>query len=215
MTTPKLHAVPTDAKSEGGVTKTSPLDKFRSTRKPAIAGVETLQSGLPVMRIAAAKDWVRLHPDANTFWSDELCFVNVPVKGQKKDTLHLITEDLALAYLPSALIQRFRLVLASKPQDVFFLCIVPTQNLDNQFNADSVAACERAKGEWIMVTSRREEGVDGYKIEHTRDENPFDDPKWPKQVLDDLIVATFRGCSIESEDSDPLRRLVGARQNIS
>jgi hypothetical protein len=146
MTTPKLHAVPTDAKSEEGVTKkTSPLDKFRSTRKPAIAGVETLQTGLPTMRIAEAKDWVRLHPDVDNFWSTELCFVNVPVKGQKKDTMHLIAEDLALSYLPSGRIQRYRLALASKPQDVFFLCIVPSQNLENTFNADSVAACERCQ----------------------------------------------------------------------
>jgi hypothetical protein len=42
------------------------------------------------------------------------------VKGQKRDTLHLIEEDLALRYLPSGKILRFRLALASKPFDVFF-----------------------------------------------------------------------------------------------
>ena len=35
------------------------------------------------------------------YWSPELCFVNVPIKGQKRDTLHLIDEDLAMRYLPS------------------------------------------------------------------------------------------------------------------
>src|SRR5262245_18373433 len=106
MNKPNLHAVPTVAKGEE-----NPLDKFRSTRKPAIAGVETLQAELNVMRLAEAKDWVRLHPNAEDYWSPELCFVNVPVKGQNKGTLHLITEDLALAHLPAGRIQRFRLAL--------------------------------------------------------------------------------------------------------
>ena len=72
---------------------------------------------------------MRLHPDEETYWSHELCFVNVPIKGQKRDTLHLIDEDLAMRYLPSGKIQRFRLALATKPFDVFFLCHVPSRNL--------------------------------------------------------------------------------------
>jgi len=122
---------------------------------------------------------------------------------------------LALAYLPSGRIKRFRLALGSMPQDKLFLCIVPTQSLDNAFNADAVAACERARVEWVMASSRRDEGLDGYKIETTRDKNPFDEPKWPTQKLMDLIVAAFRGRMIESEDSEALRRLVGARQKMS
>ncbi len=55
---------------------------------------------------------------------DELCFVNVPVKGQKRDLLHLVDEDLVPPdVLPQVL--HFRLALASKPHDVFFLCHVP------------------------------------------------------------------------------------------
>ncbi len=79
--------------------------------------------------MAAAKDYAMLHPDVENYWSDELCFVNVPVKGQKHDTLHLIDEDLAMKYLESSEILRFRLALATKPYDVFFLCEVPTQNM--------------------------------------------------------------------------------------
>ena len=91
-----------------------------------MAGVETLSTGLPHHKIAAAKDFVRLHPDEETYWSPELCFVNVPIKGQKRDTLHLINEDLAMRHLPSGKIQHFRLALATKPHDAFFLCEVPT-----------------------------------------------------------------------------------------
>ena len=67
---------------------------------------------------------MRLHPDEETYWSPELCFVNVPIKGQKRDTLHLINEDLAMRHLPSGKIQHFRLALATKPHDAFFLCDV-------------------------------------------------------------------------------------------
>ena len=90
------------------------LDKFKSKHPAAVAGVETLPTGLPHHKIAAAKDFVRLHPDEETYWSPELCFVNVPIKGQKRDTLHLINEDLAMRYLPSGKIQHFRLALATK-----------------------------------------------------------------------------------------------------
>jgi hypothetical protein len=71
------------------------LNKFKSKRAAAIANVETLLTTLPHHSISQAKDFVRLHPDEATYWSPELCFVNVPVKGQKRDTLHLIDEDLA------------------------------------------------------------------------------------------------------------------------
>jgi hypothetical protein len=72
------------------------LDKFKTKRAAAVANVETLQTGLPHCKLAAVKDFVRVHPDEENYWSPELCFVNVPIKGQKRDTLHLIDEDLAL-----------------------------------------------------------------------------------------------------------------------
>jgi hypothetical protein len=140
------------------------LDKFKSKLASTIANVETLPGQLPIHNIAQANDYVRLHPDEELYWSPELCFVNVPIKGQKRDTLHLIDEDLATLYLPSKKILRFRLALATKPHDVLFLCRVPTQNLDNSFNAANLQACEVAKTSWVEVTSRKEEGVDSYKI---------------------------------------------------
>src|SRR5215467_2802373 len=78
------------------------LDKFKSKRAAAIANVETLQTALPHHSISQAKDFVRLHPDVEKFWSPEVCFVNVPIKGQKRDTFHLINEALAKKYLPPA-----------------------------------------------------------------------------------------------------------------
>jgi hypothetical protein len=207
---PKLVEVPPAeaiAKPEG-----FSLDKFKSKRAAAIANVETLQTGLPHHSISQAKDFVRLHPNEESYWSFELCFVSVPIKGQKKDTLHLIEEDLAMQYLSSGKIQRFRLALASKPFDVFFLCHVPTQNTDNEWNMSNIAACAVAKTMWVQATSRREENVDGYKVDYAREQDAFPDPKWLTQPLGELIEKTFTGRMIDREDHPALLRLTGARQ---
>jgi hypothetical protein len=188
------------------------LDKFKSTRAVAAANVETLLTALPIHSIAQAKDFVRLHPNENEYWSDELCFVNVPIKGQKRDTLHLIVEGLAMRFLPSAKIIRCRLALATKPYDTLFLCQVPTQNLDNTFNASNVAACEQAKRLWTQATSRKEEGVDSYKVDFAQHEDAFPEPHWPTQSLQELIWHTFDGRMIDREDHPGLLRLIGARQ---
>jgi hypothetical protein len=188
------------------------LDKFKSKRAAAVASVETLQTGLPHHSMSQAKDFVRLHPDEEAYWSPELCFVSVPIKGQRHDTLHLIDEDLAMRYLPSGRIMRFRLALATKPSDIFFLCHVPTQNLDNSWNENNMRGCENAKTTWVQLTSRREEGVDTYKIDFAHDQDAFPEPKWPTQSLANLIEVTFAGRMIDREDHPALLRLIGAKQ---
>jgi hypothetical protein len=191
------------------------LNKFKSTQDVNIANVETLLTALPHYTISQAKDFVRLHEDESKYWSPELCFVNVPVKGQKRDTLHLIDETIAMRYLESARIQRFRLALATKPNDVFFLCHVPTQNLDNLWNQSNLQACEQAKALWVQVTSRKEEGVEAYKITLSRDADAFPTPKWPKQSLDEIIYRTYTGRMIETEEHPGLLRLIGAKHEVS
>jgi hypothetical protein len=191
------------------------LDKFKSKRAAAVASVETLQTALPHHSIAQAKDFVRLHSDEVDYWSPELCFVNVPIKGQKRDTLHLIEEELAMRFLPSARILRFRLALATKPNDIFFLCHVPTRNTDNGWNASNLQACEQAKTHWVLATSRKDEGVEAYKIDFAKDPDAFPEPNWPTQSLADLIGKTFAGLMIDSEDHPGLLRLIGARQSTS
>lgn len=188
------------------------LERFKSKRGPQMAAVETLLTALPHSSISQVKDFVRLHPDEENYWPPELCFVNVPVKGQKRDTLHLIDEELALRFLPSARVLRFRLAIASKPHDIFFLCEVPTQNLDNIWNLTNLQACEEAKTTWVQATSRKEEGVEGYKIDYARDSDAFPPPKWPTQPLDQILTQTFAGnLSITHERHPGLLRLIGAR----
>ena len=187
------------------------LNKFKSKRADAVAKVDTLQTGLPVSSMSQAKDFVRLHPDEE-YWSPELCFVMVPIKGAKRDSLHLIEEDLAMQFLPSGKIMRFRLALTTKPLDVFFLCRIPTRNLDNSWNRDSVAGCEQAKKLWTQATSRGEEGVDAYLLQVARDPDAFPEPKWPEQSFSDLIDRAFAGRMIVNEEHPALLRLIGARQ---
>jgi hypothetical protein len=191
------------------------LDKFKSKRDVALANVETLPTELKVHNIAAAKDFVRLHPNEESYWSPELCFVNVPVKGQKRDTLHLIEEDLALQYIQPGRILRYRLALATKPYDVFFLCQMPSRNLDNEWNRAAVKACEQAKTLWTIVVSRKEEGVETYKVDYSRDPDAFPEPKWPTLTLNELILTRFSGLVIDKEDHPGLLRLVGAKPAIS
>jgi hypothetical protein len=189
------------------------LEKFRVTRDPSIGTVETLLTALPHHPIAQAKDFVRLHSNQDTHWTPEYCFVAVPVKGMKRDTLHIISEEIGLAKVPGAL-SRFKLALASKPHDVFFLCHVPTRNLDNPWNFTNLTACETAMQSWVKATSRRAENVDGYLINHALSPKAFPEPKWPKQSLAELIEVTFAGRMIEREDHPGLLRLLGAEQDL-
>jgi hypothetical protein len=191
------------------------LDKFRSTRDPTVAGVETLQTPLPILSAAQAKDFIRLHPDEDAYWTPEYCFVSVPVKGVRRPPLHLIVEGLAERYLQPARIARHRLALASKPYDVFFLCHIPTRNLDNSWVDSNLRGCEAAKTAWVEVTSRGDEGVDAYKITVAHNVDTFPEPKWPTQSLDDLIKVTFGGYMINSEDHPGLLRLRGAKQSVA
>jgi hypothetical protein len=196
------------------IPKPSFMAKFKSKRPPAISGVETVLTALKVMKGADANDFFCMHPDEDEYWSCEMCFVTVPILGQKHDTLHVIDEDLAMEHLESKQIKRFRLALASKPHDVFFLCIVPSQNIDNGYNSTALAGCELARTRWVQLLSRKAEGVDEYRVKFTRDEDPFPEPKWPTRSFDELLEVTFRGANIDTPTHPGLLRLIGAKQDL-
>jgi hypothetical protein len=183
------------------------LDDYRSDQIPP-DGIETLQMALPVHNMSAAKDWVKLHPD-ETYWSPELCFVNVPIKGQSKDQLHIIKKWIAARHLAPGKIAYGRLVLATKPYDVFFLCRIPTRNLDNSWNETSLRAAEQAKTLWTQVTSLKSQNIEDYKVETAANAKAFPEPRWPTQDLAELIGASFPGRNIDTEDHPALLRLTG------
>ena len=220
MTKPTLRNVNADSNAEPEVTSIKKpaekpsLDKFKSKKEPA---AKVAATELPIHSIAEAKDYVRLHPDVKNYSSDELCFVNVPIKGQKKETLHLIDEDIARKYIPSGKIQRFCLALATKPDDVLFLCKIPTRNLDNDWNNTAVKACDQAKTKWTQVTSLKEEGIENYKITCAEEDDGFDEPTWPTggQTLEDMFNTRFSGLCIDRPDHPALLRLRGKKQSNS
>ena len=76
MNKPNLKVVAEDGKS------TFDLDRFKSSRPPGSAGVAALVTALPVHKISEARDFVRIQSEED-MWTPELCFVNVPVKGQR------------------------------------------------------------------------------------------------------------------------------------
>jgi hypothetical protein len=190
------------------------LDRFKSKRASVLAGVRTLLPGLPHHRIADAKDYVRLHHDEENYWSGELCFVNVPIQGQKNDLQHLVIEELAMQYLPSARIIRHRLALGTTPYDRFFLCHVPSQNLDNIWNETNLRACLEARKFWTEATSRKGEGAEGYFINYAEHATAFPEPEWPTQSLSELIETAFTGRLITEADHPALLRLRGAEQKL-
>ena len=190
-------------------------EKFKSKNAPTISGVETLLTALPVLKIGDVGDWTRLHPSEDEYWWPELCFVSVPIKGTKRDLLHVIDDDIAVKYLPAKKIKRQRLALACKPHDVFFWCIVPSQNLENPWNADALAACHRAQTHWVEAVSRRPEGAEGYKIEFAQDQGAFPEPKWPARSRDELLEATFKEPNIDHDHHPALLRLIGAKQDLT
>ena len=215
--TPELRAVeaPDPQASVIKIKKPSFSEKFRSKNAPTISGVETLLTALPVLKIGEVDDWTRLHSSEDDYWSCELCFVSVPIKGANRDMLHVIDDDLAVQYLPAKKIRRHRLALACKPHNVFFFCIVPSQNLDNSWNADALKACYLAQTHWIQALSRRSENADGYEIKFARDQGAFPAPKWPSRSLDELLEVTFKDANIDHDRHPGLLRLIGAKQDLA
>ena len=210
-----LSAPPADDDESMSIPKPtkSMMDLCKSTEDPSIAGVENLLTALQHYKLSEANDWARLHPNETTHWSSEYCFVNVPIKGQKKDTLHPILESLAKRYLDAKRILRFRLALATKPYDVFFLCHVPSRNLDNKWNDDALRACLHGKTKWVQTLSRKAENTDGYHIKFAQDQDAFPEPNWPRQSLSEIVDLTFHGRIIDNTDHPGLLRILGAKQS--
>jgi hypothetical protein len=218
---PAAKSAPAPAPEEpGSIEKPPPgeiLARFK-TKRPLDERIQTLLPALPHGKISEAKDYVRLHPD-DAYWSGEYCFVMVPVPGIKGSVLHLLASDLAEARPPGSL-QFFRLALATKPHDQFFLAQVPSRNLDNEWNRSNLEACTAAKASWKMVISKATEGSEGYHIKPTESElrgegDPFPEPNWPAESLDAIVAKAFDGRMILNRESPAWRRLVGLKQKLS
>ena len=94
------------AATELKIVKPSFSEKFKSKNAPTLSGVETLLMPLPILKIGDVGDLTRSHPSEDDYWTAEMCFVSVPIKGTKRDMLHVIDDDLAVQYLPAKKIKR-------------------------------------------------------------------------------------------------------------
>jgi hypothetical protein len=92
---------------------------------------------------------------------------------------------------------------------------VPSQNLDNAWNADALKACHLAQTHWVQATSRRSEGVDGYKIDFAQDQDAFVGTAWPTRSKDELLEVTFKEANIDYDRHPGLLRLIGAKQDLT
>ena len=180
----------------------SQLDMFKSTRDPSIAGVETLLTALPHHNMSEAKDWVRLHPDEENYWSPELCFVHRA--DQRAKTRPAASDQRRSGQaLPR---QRSDPALSlgagdqSRTTSSFSVtCRRRTSTTPGTTPACGLACRPRAK--WAQATSRKGENAEGYQITYAKDQDSFPEPNWPKQTLDELILVTFNGRMIDQRRS--------------
>jgi hypothetical protein len=180
-------------------------------KRGTVEPIAALPTALAHYRISQAKDFVRLHPDEDNYWSDEIWCIEVPIKGQKHGTLHMIDKDLAAKYVHRDKIKKFQLALASKPYDDFFLAEVPCQNLEeNQWNATNLRGCREAKSRWVQLVSLRKEGQDKYGIVPAQHQESLPEPNWPTQPLLKMIALAFENRMVTSPDHPALQRILGA-----
>jgi hypothetical protein len=64
---------------------------------------------------------------------------------------------------------------------------------------------------WTQATSRKEEGVEAYKVDAARNPEAFPAPNWPSQKLWNLIEVTFTDRMIQSADHPGLLRVIGEK----
>jgi hypothetical protein len=198
------------------IKKPSIQDRFRVTKPPSIAGVDTVLQPLPILKISEVNDYCRVHPDEECCWTGLLYFVSVPIVHDPKHAqLHIITEELADKYIQPKRRKVHRLALATKPYDVRFFCIVPTDNVENSWNKSALAGIELAKRQWVEVTSLKATGVDEYKVTCARDHDAFPEPKWALHSVDEYLDVTFAGLMIENDDHPGFCRLIGKKQTIA
>jgi hypothetical protein len=190
------------------------LSRFEAKTTANIAGVKTMVTALPVLRPGDVKDFFRLHPGDEWWGPKPFCFFTVPIQGVKNPVLHLIDEEVAKANLDASDFFRRKLILGSKPNDVFFLCSVPCENLDNSWNETANDGCEQAKTTWVKVISEKASGNERYKIDYTEEPDAFPDSDWPKQSRSKLINATFKGKMVLTNNHPALARKIGRKVPI-
>ena len=161
VTKTELHAVTSeDSNSDVAPIAKPPskfsLDKFKSKPASTIANVETKLGQLPHFKIAAAGDFVRLHPDEETYWSPELCFVNgADQRTKPRELLHLIDEEVAMRFLSAKKIRALPAGAGNQALRCFLSVHIPTRT-STTLQLSNLQGCEQAKTSgWKLPPGRR------------------------------------------------------------
>ena len=115
------------------------VDKFKSKRAATSYGVDNLVDGCLIRRLENSQGLLPPPPGRGRVLVGRIVLRHGSGERLERNSLHLIAEDLAVEYLPSGKVLRFRLALGSKPYDVFFLAHVPSQNLRQHVELYGVA----------------------------------------------------------------------------
>jgi hypothetical protein len=187
------------------------LKDFATEQNPSKPGVEPTTPALSLMRLAEVKDFFLLHPDEENYWSVEVALIHVPTKGSKETTLHLILDSIVQKHsdVLRARVKYCRIALGSKPDNVFFLAMIPTRNLDNKYNAAAIRGAVQAKsGTWTILTSRKADGCDDYAVGKAKNNEAALPIKWPHESLDEIFETSIGDKFIKTEEHTALDRLL-------
>jgi hypothetical protein len=115
-----------------------------------------------------------------------------------------------------ARVRYWQIVLGAKPDNVFFLGLVPTRNPDNGYNEAAIRGAMQAKsGIWTTLTSRKSEGHEDYLVGKAQDDVAFLEPEWPAYSLDEIVEASLGGKLIKTVEHPALDRLLGRRTQLT
>src|SRR6516164_7063613 len=89
MTKPATTVTTTENEPAISIPKPPAFDLSAMVAKEPVSSIQRMEMALPIKRLSDVGDFARLHPDDRTpeegvYWTERLCFVDVPVKGSSK-----------------------------------------------------------------------------------------------------------------------------------
>ena len=218
MTKPATTVTTTENEPAISIPKPPAFDLSAMVAKEPVSSIQRMAMALPVKRFSDVGDFAKLHPDDRLpeeggYWTDRLCFVDVPVKGASKRVRHFIHPALATKHLPAKLVKHYRLALGMDADGKHFLCEIPTENKDNTWNKSNLEICEIAKTRWVMANSQNQDGLEGYQAGFPLSPDGFEEQRktlaWTTQPMAEIVGKAFAKAIILTDDDPALLRVIG------
>ncbi len=161
--------------------------------------VTKLLTAVPV-RKPKSKEWVRSHP------SPDFAVTVALLEMNPGEPPYIVTPDVAAAFHGE--VNHRELRLAINQQGVIFLWpqpVIDPNGREIQWHTTHRMAAERAKTEWVRMTS--DLGLGAYQIHIAEVANI--EPVWPEYSLSKLLEVAFAGRLVDSTDHPVIRQLLG------